>query len=39
VARTDWRHVPERGERVRLKPRADEAHVFDPVTGKRIGGA
>jgi multiple sugar transport system ATP-binding protein len=39
VARTDWRHVPERGERVKLKPRADEAHVFDPVTGKRIGGA
>jgi multiple sugar transport system ATP-binding protein len=37
VARTDWRSAPERGERVKLKPHADEAHVFDPETGERIG--
>jgi multiple sugar transport system ATP-binding protein len=37
VARTDWRSAPERGERVKLKPRVDEAHVFDPETGERIG--
>ena len=37
VARTDWRSAPERGERVKLKPHPDEAHVFDPETGERIG--
>jgi multiple sugar transport system ATP-binding protein len=37
VARTDSRHAPERGERVRLKARTDEAHLFDPVTGNRLG--
>ena len=37
VARTDWRSAPERGERVKLKPHTDEAHVFDPETGDRIG--
>jgi multiple sugar transport system ATP-binding protein len=36
VARTDWKTAPERGERINLKPRADEAHVFDPATGERI---
>jgi multiple sugar transport system ATP-binding protein len=39
VARTDWRSAPERGERVKLKPHPDEAHVFDPETGERIGKA
>ena len=37
VARTDWRSAPGRGDRVTLKPRPDEAHVFDPETGDRIG--
>jgi multiple sugar transport system ATP-binding protein len=37
IARTDPRRGPERGERVTLVPRADEAHVFDPVTGERLG--
>jgi multiple sugar transport system ATP-binding protein len=36
VARTDCRHAPERGERVVLRPKADEAHVFDPDTGERL---
>jgi len=39
VARTDWRHAPARGERVKLKPRADEAHVFDPESGERMSAA
>jgi multiple sugar transport system ATP-binding protein len=39
VARTDWRSAPERGERVKLRPHADEAHAFDPETGERIGEA
>ncbi len=38
IARADWRRPPERGERVRLMPRAGEAHVFDPVSGERLGG-
>ena len=28
----------KRGERVKLKPRPDEAHVFDPETGERMAG-
>jgi multiple sugar transport system ATP-binding protein len=36
VARTDWRHAPERGARVVLKANADEAHLFDPQTGERL---
>ena len=36
VARVDSRHVPARGERVALRPRGDEAHLFDPETGERI---
>jgi multiple sugar transport system ATP-binding protein len=36
VARVDSRHVPARGERVTLRPRGDEAHLFDPETGERI---
>jgi multiple sugar transport system ATP-binding protein len=37
VARTDWRHPPEREARVVLRPLAEEVHVFDPETGERIG--
>jgi multiple sugar transport system ATP-binding protein len=38
IARTDWRHPPDRGTRVSLVPRQGEAHVFDPGTGERLGG-
>ena len=38
VARVDARARPERGERVSLRPRPDEAHVFDAETGERLGG-
>jgi multiple sugar transport system ATP-binding protein len=38
VARGDARRVPARGERVFLRPLADEAHLFRPDTGERIGG-
>ena len=37
VARADARRAPERGERVALRPRADEAHLFDPQSGARLG--
>ncbi len=37
IARTDWRHPPDRGTRVTLTPRASEAHVFDARTGARLG--
>jgi multiple sugar transport system ATP-binding protein len=37
VARGEVRHAPGRGERVTLRPRADEAHLFRPETGERIG--
>jgi multiple sugar transport system ATP-binding protein len=37
VARVDARRAPERGARVTLRPRADEAHVFDAATGERLG--
>jgi multiple sugar transport system ATP-binding protein len=36
VARTEARRAPERGETVTLRPRAEEAHVFDPETGARL---
>jgi multiple sugar transport system ATP-binding protein len=36
VARCETRHSPERGERVHLRPRPLEAHVFHPETGERI---
>ena len=38
VARVEARRAPERGERVNLRPRVDEAHLFDPVSGARIAG-
>jgi multiple sugar transport system ATP-binding protein len=37
VARGDVRNVPRRGDRIALRPRADEAHLFRPDTGERIG--
>jgi ABC-type sugar transport system ATPase subunit len=36
VARVDARKAPERGDHVRLRAKADEAHVFDPETGARL---
>jgi multiple sugar transport system ATP-binding protein len=36
VARTEARKAPKQGERVALRPRADEAHLFDPTTGERL---
>jgi multiple sugar transport system ATP-binding protein len=36
VARTEARRAPERGANVTLRPRAEEAHVFDPETGARL---
>jgi multiple sugar transport system ATP-binding protein len=39
VARTEVRKAPKQGEQVTLKPRPDEAHVFDPVSGERLGRA
>ncbi|HEY2372091.1 MAG TPA: ATP-binding cassette domain-containing protein [Gaiellaceae bacterium] len=37
VARSGAKHAPERGARVSLRPVADEAHLFDPVDGGRLG--
>jgi multiple sugar transport system ATP-binding protein len=39
VARTEVRNAPKQGEHVTLKPRAEEAHVFDPESGERLGRA
>ena len=36
VARSDARHAPDRGARVKLRPLAEEAHLFRPDTGERI---
>jgi multiple sugar transport system ATP-binding protein len=36
VARVETKRAPERGERVALRPRAEEAHLFDPESGLRI---
>jgi multiple sugar transport system ATP-binding protein len=37
VARAGARHAPAQGERVNLRPTADETHLFDPQDGTRIG--
>ena len=37
VARVEARRRPARGERVLLRPRSDEAHWFDAVSGERLG--
>jgi multiple sugar transport system ATP-binding protein len=36
VARVDARRVPAQGERVALRPRPNEAHLFDAETGARL---
>jgi multiple sugar transport system ATP-binding protein len=36
VARTEAKRAPERGERVSLRPRAEDAQLFDPETGDRL---
>jgi multiple sugar transport system ATP-binding protein len=36
VARTEARRAPERGERVSLRPRPEEAHLFDAESGDRL---
>jgi multiple sugar transport system ATP-binding protein len=36
VARVETRQAPARGERVALRPRAGEVHVFDPESGARL---
>jgi multiple sugar transport system ATP-binding protein len=38
VARVESRRAPERGERVSLRPRPDDAHLFDPESGERLDG-
>jgi multiple sugar transport system ATP-binding protein len=38
IARTEVRKAPKQGERVALRPRADEAHLFDPISGERLSG-
>ncbi len=37
VARVEARRAPRRGERLVLRPRPDEAHLFDADSGDRIG--
>jgi multiple sugar transport system ATP-binding protein len=37
IARADYRNPPEREARVKLMPRASEAHAFDPASGERLG--
>jgi multiple sugar transport system ATP-binding protein len=36
VARIDVRKAPAQGDRVALRPRAEDAHLFDPETGDRL---
>jgi multiple sugar transport system ATP-binding protein len=36
VARTEVKKAPKQGERVMLRPRPDEAHLFDPASGERL---
>jgi hypothetical protein len=38
VARMEARHAPDRGARIALRPRLEEAHLFDATTGARVGG-
>ena len=37
IARSSARRAPERGQRVKLRPVPGEAHLFDPVSGARLG--
>ena len=36
VARVETHNAPRRGERVALRPHAEDAHLFDPETGNRL---
>jgi multiple sugar transport system ATP-binding protein len=36
VARVETKRAPERGARINLRPRPDEAHLFDPGSGLRL---
>jgi multiple sugar transport system ATP-binding protein len=36
VARAETKTAPERGARVTLRPKPEEAHLFDPVGGDRL---
>jgi multiple sugar transport system ATP-binding protein len=36
VARVNARRAPAQGDRVALRPLAEEAHAFDPETGERL---
>jgi multiple sugar transport system ATP-binding protein len=36
VARVDVRSAPQQGEQVSLRPRTEEAHLFDAQTGERL---
>jgi len=36
VARAEARRAPQQGDRVSLRPRAEEAHLFDPASGERL---
>jgi len=36
VARTEVRNAPKQGEHVSLRPRPEEAHLFDPESGVRL---
>src|SRR5205085_12704019 len=36
VARAEARRAPQQGDRVSLRPRAEEAHFFDPASGERL---
>jgi len=38
VARTDGRQVPEKGSTVHLAPKPAHVHLFDAVSGQRLGG-
>jgi multiple sugar transport system ATP-binding protein len=38
VARVEARLAPERGARIALRPKGSDMHLFDPVTGARLGG-
>jgi multiple sugar transport system ATP-binding protein len=37
IARTDGRRSPEKGSSVHLMPKADHVHLFDTVSGLRLG--
>jgi multiple sugar transport system ATP-binding protein len=37
VARTECRNAPQQGQRVSLRAKVEEAHLFDSETGERLG--